>query len=309
MKKAFQTYLPQDEVYISQRNSSFDSRYKFSAKELDPATNFSYFGARYYDSELSVWLSVDALSDKYPSMSPYMYVLGNPVKLIDIDGLFPISPSFRKNYPKLTKFIETKMQDHILNSNRISSALHKWSGGNLTSSQIIQDFAATKHGRNSSVGEGPLITDYNYNDGGGTMDWGGEYNYETNTIQINKADLDFIERVMQNSNSEDKRKSSLMSFMYVFVNEYTHYGDALDGFDLEIDEDGTFTNNISEPHRGMSVKTDEGNKCRDELYPFLNPGQNYRYYLEGRRFDPQTGRTIDIDEQRIDKSMIPPDIK
>jgi RHS repeat-associated protein len=48
--------------------------------------DYSYFGARYYDSELSVWLSVDPLSDKYPSMSAFMYTAGNPVMLIDPDG-------------------------------------------------------------------------------------------------------------------------------------------------------------------------------------------------------------------------------
>jgi len=45
-----------------------------------------YFGARYYSSDLSIWLSVDPLASKYPSTSPYMYVRGNPVMLIDPDG-------------------------------------------------------------------------------------------------------------------------------------------------------------------------------------------------------------------------------
>ena len=48
---------------------------------------FDYFGARYYSSDLSVWLSVDPMSDKYPSTSPFMYVRGNPVMLIDPNGL------------------------------------------------------------------------------------------------------------------------------------------------------------------------------------------------------------------------------
>ncbi|HOJ25042.1 MAG TPA: RHS repeat-associated core domain-containing protein, partial [Bacteroidales bacterium] len=43
------------------------------------STSYTYFGARYYDSELSVWLSIDPLSDKYLSTSAYMYCLGNPV--------------------------------------------------------------------------------------------------------------------------------------------------------------------------------------------------------------------------------------
>jgi len=47
---------------------------------------FDYFGARYYSSDLSVWLSVDPLASKYPTMSPYMYVAGNPIYFIDPDG-------------------------------------------------------------------------------------------------------------------------------------------------------------------------------------------------------------------------------
>jgi RHS repeat-associated protein len=76
-----------EQLFVSQKNSSFDSRYKFTAKELDNETNYTYFGARYYDSDLSSWLSVDPLSDKYPSLSPYNYCAGNPVVMVDPDGM------------------------------------------------------------------------------------------------------------------------------------------------------------------------------------------------------------------------------
>ena len=58
----------------------------FSAKERDSETGLSYFGARYYSSDLSTWLSVDPMSDKYPSLSPYVYCADNPVKLVDPNG-------------------------------------------------------------------------------------------------------------------------------------------------------------------------------------------------------------------------------
>jgi RHS repeat-associated protein len=58
----------------------------FSAKEKDTETGLSYFGARYYSSDLSIWLSVDPMSDKYPSLSPYAYCANNPVKFNDPDG-------------------------------------------------------------------------------------------------------------------------------------------------------------------------------------------------------------------------------
>ncbi len=80
-------YLPFGEIFVSQRNCEFDSRYKFTAKELDNETSYTYFGARYYDSELSAWLSVDPMSDKYPSLSPYCYSANNPVVLVDPNGM------------------------------------------------------------------------------------------------------------------------------------------------------------------------------------------------------------------------------
>ena len=41
---------------------------------------------RHYHSDLSIWLSVDPLADKYPGLSPYTYCADNPVRLIDPDG-------------------------------------------------------------------------------------------------------------------------------------------------------------------------------------------------------------------------------
>ncbi len=63
----------------------------FTGKERDSETGFSYFGARYYDSDiLTGWLSVDPLADKYPSLSPYAYCAWNPVRLTDPDGEDPL---------------------------------------------------------------------------------------------------------------------------------------------------------------------------------------------------------------------------
>ena len=69
--------------------------YTFSAKEKDSETGLSYFGSRYYSSDLSVWLSVDPMSDKYPSLSPYVYCANNPVRVVDPNGeevWFPDDP-------------------------------------------------------------------------------------------------------------------------------------------------------------------------------------------------------------------------
>ena len=82
-------YLPFGEEWLNQQNSAIDykSRYTFSGKERDSETGYSYFGARYYSSDYSIWLSVDPLSDKYPNLSPYCYTANNPIKLIDPNGM------------------------------------------------------------------------------------------------------------------------------------------------------------------------------------------------------------------------------
>ncbi len=83
-------YLPFGEDWVDQRNSSWNAPYTFSGKEKDAETGYGYFGARYYDSGLGIWLSVDNMSDKYSSISPYNYCTNNPVILKDPDGNDPI---------------------------------------------------------------------------------------------------------------------------------------------------------------------------------------------------------------------------
>ena len=67
-----------------------NSIYKFTGKERDDETQYDYFGARFYDSRIGRWLSVDPLADKYPGWSPYNYVLNNPLSFIDPDGQEPV---------------------------------------------------------------------------------------------------------------------------------------------------------------------------------------------------------------------------
>ena len=78
-------YLPTGELFAEQRDY-WHTPYRFNGKELDEETGLYYYGARYYTPELGIWLSVDPLSDKYPSMSAFMYCAGNPVVLVDPDG-------------------------------------------------------------------------------------------------------------------------------------------------------------------------------------------------------------------------------
>ena len=80
------TIMVQTQPKYKQKNTLFE-RYTFTGKERDSETGFSYFGARYYDSDLMTgWLSVDPLADKYPSLSPYAYCALNPIRVVDPNG-------------------------------------------------------------------------------------------------------------------------------------------------------------------------------------------------------------------------------
>ncbi len=81
-------YLPfgEDWVDLKYNTQQFETPYKFNGKEKDLESSYNYYGARYYYDWLSIWLSVDPLSDKYPHLTSYNYCANNPVMLVDPDG-------------------------------------------------------------------------------------------------------------------------------------------------------------------------------------------------------------------------------
>ena len=81
-------YFPYGELFFERRMDYWNTPYKFNAKELDRETGLYYYGARYYSPEESIWLSVDPASEMYHSTSPFMYVRGNPIRLIDPNGMW-----------------------------------------------------------------------------------------------------------------------------------------------------------------------------------------------------------------------------
>src|SRR5690554_1247940 len=80
-------YLPFGELLVEEHLNSYNSPFKFNAKEFDAETGNYYYGARYYDPKYNLMLSVDQMYDLYPSFSPYAYTLQNPVRYVDPTGM------------------------------------------------------------------------------------------------------------------------------------------------------------------------------------------------------------------------------
>jgi RHS repeat-associated protein len=113
-------YLPFGELLLEQRRADWGTVYKYNGKELDCESGYYYYvselvediemsseraqrstgpavpstrneermRSRYYNPGLGRFLSVDPLADYYPDQSPYLYAYNNPIRFIDVDGLY-----------------------------------------------------------------------------------------------------------------------------------------------------------------------------------------------------------------------------
>ena len=72
-------------------STSSPNRWRFSGKEdqsfLGASIPLLDFGARMYNPAIARWTAADPLSEKYYGISPYVYCLGNPISVIDPDGM------------------------------------------------------------------------------------------------------------------------------------------------------------------------------------------------------------------------------
>lgn len=85
-------YYPSGTPYcdaVSTINPSLQP-FKYNGKELDMmhGLNTYDYGARQYNPVVLAWDRVDPLCEKYYHVSPYVYCKNNPIKFIDIEGLY-----------------------------------------------------------------------------------------------------------------------------------------------------------------------------------------------------------------------------
>ncbi len=81
-------YFPYAKI-LREFKCSDAERFLSTQHERDKNTGFDYRGARFYDSEIGRFLSVDPLAADFAAWSTYNYVLGNPIRFLDPDGRAP----------------------------------------------------------------------------------------------------------------------------------------------------------------------------------------------------------------------------
>ena len=81
-------YLPFGETLVDEHTNSYNSPFKYNGKEFDEETGNYFYGARYYDPRLSIFISVDPLAEQAPDWTPYRYGFNNPIRYTDPTGMY-----------------------------------------------------------------------------------------------------------------------------------------------------------------------------------------------------------------------------
>ncbi|NBA87971.1 hypothetical protein GVN16_19530 [Emticicia sp. CRIBPO] len=90
-------------------------RYKYNGKEFVADAGLYDYGARMYDAVIGRWGGIDPSSEKYIGVSPYNYVLNNPLRIIDPDGkdiiILFYANNERKGSEEFRKAAETRRKE------------------------------------------------------------------------------------------------------------------------------------------------------------------------------------------------------
>lgn len=147
---------------IIHSNSTIDNDYKYTGKELDTGTGLQYFGQRYYDSNISQFISIDPLLVNLPydlladpqKLNSYSYVYNNPIKYIDPTG----------ESGQLTIYSNVSNRD----SSDYVAGGHSWITYTPDSTNITTSYGTW--GYNPNGGEWGLLIDIESNDSANTAD-------------------------------------------------------------------------------------------------------------------------------------------
>ena len=153
-----------------------------SGKEKDTETGYHYFGARYYNPDLSLWLSVDPMADKYPSLSPYNYCAWNPMKLVDPNGneIWKPDPDGNliaergDNVYSLSKFLNISVEEagEMLNGQGLSSSDEIAEGSKLSLDNVYtRSIQAAKDGKIRSMTKQQIQNEFMSLKGNQKVNW------------------------------------------------------------------------------------------------------------------------------------------
>ncbi|MDG5816591.1 RHS repeat-associated core domain-containing protein, partial [Chitinispirillales bacterium ANBcel5] len=113
---SYEEYFPYGGTSFVVGNSEKEVKlkeYRYTGKERDDATGLYYYGARYYAAWIGRWLSADP-AGPVDGWNLYEYVRGNPVGLVDPDGMTSERHDVGIKFPEGVETAED-LKEHLSN--------------------------------------------------------------------------------------------------------------------------------------------------------------------------------------------------
>jgi RHS repeat-associated protein len=124
-------YYPFGDSRIEESTGSYENDYTYTGKERDEDTELLYYEARYYDSAIGRFISLDPWGgdiNNPQTFNKYAYTLNNPMNAIDPDGRLTIFIHGTGNQEGMDdENYRNKVTSDLGDS---SNTAFKWSGGN-----------------------------------------------------------------------------------------------------------------------------------------------------------------------------------
>jgi len=165
-------YMPFGEILMEQSSGEYNNVYKYNGKEFDEATQLYYYGARYYNPRVSLWLNVDPLAIYHPvnetefygdgqhnggvfnsgNLNAYIYCYQNPIIYVDPNGKqgYFMTPPGNINTQGMKMggmalgFVGAAVLDAYVTKGRASQALLAYTAGEAFHSMEMQSYWRTR---------------------------------------------------------------------------------------------------------------------------------------------------------------------
>ncbi|MDY3351214.1 hypothetical protein PG357_04355 [Riemerella anatipestifer] len=173
-------YIAFGEVLFDEHKVSRRMPYLFNGKELDSETGLYYYGARYYDARVSLWLGTDPLSGYNPIMetehyidgqhnggvfnpmngATYSYTYQNPVKWIDPNGKQALAGALLGAFTEYASIVGERMlfeNKTFIEANKEWTSKNTWSVATAAGFGAISGAAKFTNWASSSTGRKILV--------------------------------------------------------------------------------------------------------------------------------------------------------
>ncbi|WP_413514095.1 SpvB/TcaC N-terminal domain-containing protein [Myroides odoratus] len=279
-------YLPFGELMVEHNNSNYDNVYKFNGKELDAQTGYYYYGARYYDPTMSVFLSVDPLADKYANTNPYTYVANNPITNIEIDGRFWWSSSDKKMADKLRRQYDSNLSSLNRRLTKLNTQLSK--SNDVGTQRVLNVDIATANDQisanikaidNLDKLENSTAFGFEFKRNSGTiaeLEFGGfenhsEYGEVPKVIINNTSDQNATHEINHGAEVADGKRIPLSNTDFLSSKNFSLLDSELESYKIEFGVHGMPTNDINSD---TPLPTRSGLLNRNHVKGFFNIERN-----------------------------------